>query len=75
MLYEVITDIILKNSTFGYSYDQIILDEAGMPCDYIFLDTNQVFLTMLGLDQDKVEGKRISEIVPTVLEDSFDWVV
>jgi len=69
-----IKDIILKNSTFGYSYDQIILDEAGMPCDYIFLDTNQVFLTMLGLDQDKVEGKRISEIVPTVLEDSFDWV-
>lgn len=69
-----IKDIILKNSTFGYSYDQIILDEAGKPCDYIFLDTNQVFLKMLGLDLEKVEGKRISEINPTVLEDSFDWV-
>lgn len=69
-----IKDIILKNSTFGYSYDQIILDRAGKPCDYIFLDTNQVFLKMLGLDQKNVEGRRISEINPTVLEDSFDWV-
>jgi PAS domain S-box-containing protein len=69
-----IKDILLKHSTFGYSYDQIILDESGTPCDYVFLDTNRAFLTMLGLDLEKVEGKRVSEINPTVLEDSFDWV-
>lgn len=69
-----IQDIILKKSTFGYSYDQIILDENGKPKDYIFIDTNTVFEEMLGLEPGTVAGKRLSEVVPEVFHDSFNWV-
>lgn len=69
-----IQDIILKKSTFGYSYDQIILDADGRPIDYVFIDTNPVFEEMLGFEPGKVAGKRCSEVVPQVLEDSFNWV-
>lgn len=69
-----IQDIILKKSTFGYSYDQIILDENGKPKDYIFIDINTVFEEMLGLEPGTVAGKRLSEVVPEVLHDSFNWV-
>ncbi len=69
-----IKDIILKKSTFGYSYDQIILDADGKPIDYVFIDTNPVFEEMLGFEPGKVAGKRCSEVVPQVLEDSFNWV-
>jgi PAS domain S-box-containing protein len=69
-----IQEIILKKSTFGYSYDQIILDESGKPIDYLFIDTNTVFEEMLGLEPGTVAGKRLSEVVPEVLHDSFNWV-
>ncbi len=69
-----IQDIFLRKSTFGYSYDRILLDADGKPIDYLFIETNPVFEEMLGFKPGKVAGKRCSEIVPQVLEDSFNWV-
>lgn len=71
---SLIQDILLKNSTLGYSYDKIILDSNGTPRDYVFLDTNAVFEKMLGLQPGSVRGKCVSQVAPKVLEDSFSWV-
>lgn len=69
-----VQEIILKKTTFGYSYDEIILDPEGKPVDYVFLDVNPTFEAMLGLESGTVGGKKLSEIAPRVLNDSFDWV-
>lgn len=71
---SLIQEILLKNSTFGYSYDKIILDGNGTPCDYLFLDANSVFEEMLGFQPGSIRGKCVSRVAPKVLEDSFDWV-
>ena len=65
---------ILKNSTLGCTYNRIIMDDNGKPIDYIFLESNPAFDQMLGKEPGSVQGKKVSEVSPEVLSDSFDWV-
>lgn len=65
---------ILKNSSLGCTYNRIIIDDNGRPVDYVFLETNAAFERMLGKEPGTVQGKKVSEIAPEVLSDSFDWL-
>lgn len=65
---------ILKTSTLGCTYNRIIMDDNGKPVDYLFLETNETFDRMLRKKPGSVQGKKVSEIAPEVLSDSFDWV-
>lgn len=65
---------ILMSSTFGFTYNKILLDEAGKPVDFEFLDVNPAYAEMLGLECVSITGKRVSEVLPDIKEDSFDWI-
>jgi PAS domain S-box-containing protein len=65
---------VMQNSTFGYTYNKIILDESGHPCDYVFLDVNAAYETMIGLSKDQIIGQKVSEVLPELSEDSFGWI-
>jgi PAS domain S-box-containing protein len=65
---------IMQNSTFGYTYNKILLDEDGRPSDYIFLDVNASYERMIGMPRDKIIGKKVSEVIPSLREDSFGWI-
>ena len=65
--------IILKSET-GYSYQKIIVDQKGVPCDYEFLEVNSAFEKYTGLDHSDIVGKRVSEILPKIKNEEFDWI-
>jgi PAS domain S-box-containing protein len=65
---------VVQNSTFGYTYNKIILDDAGVPCDYSFLDVNAAYETMIGLPKEQIIGKKVSEVLPDLADDSFGWI-
>ena len=71
---ESFLNAIMQNSTFGYTYNKILLDEDGRPCDYIFLDVNASYERMIGMPRDKIIGKKVSEVIPSLSEDSFGWI-
>ncbi|MGB9975885.1 PAS domain S-box protein [Thermovenabulum sp.] len=71
---EEITLEILKQAPFGYAYHKIILNESGIPVDYVFLDVNTAFEQMTGLKKENILGKKLTEILPGIKEDSFDWI-
>ncbi|MHB1484553.1 MAG: HD domain-containing phosphohydrolase [Saccharofermentanales bacterium] len=64
---------IIENSPVGYAYQKIICNRDGIPVDYEILDTNISFENFTGLKSADVIGKKISDIVPGIYNDDYDW--
>ena len=61
-------------SFFGYAYHRIILDDQGRPDDYEFLEVNAGFEKMTGLKAESILGRRVTEVLPGIQDDPFDWI-
>lgn len=55
---------IIQNLSSAYALHEIILDKAGKPVDYRFLEVNQAFEEMTGLKAKRVLGKTCLEVLP-----------
>lgn len=55
---------IMQSETIGFVHHKIICDAQGKPIDYLFLDMNQAFEHMTGLNYNDVIGKRVLEALP-----------
>jgi hypothetical protein len=49
----------------------MILDDAGRPVDYLFLDANENYLRLTGVDP---RGKLVTAAFPGIERDPFDWI-
>lgn len=65
---------LIKKSPIGYALQEIICDQAGAPVDYMFIEVNEAFERFAGFDRKDVLGKRITELIPGVVNSSFDWI-
>jgi PAS domain S-box-containing protein len=50
----------------GFALHEIIVDDAGRPVDYRFLDVNPAFERLTGLKRDLVIGKTVREVLPNI---------
>ena len=64
----------LEYSPTGYAYHELVYDKNGQVCDYIFLEANEAFEKFTGLKRDEIIGKKVTEAIPTITEDEFDWI-
>jgi len=65
---------VFSNAPFGYALHRIILDAAGTPVDYAFIEANDSFEAITGLKQSEIIGKTVTEVIPGILNDPFDWI-
>lgn len=65
---------ILFDSPIGYAYHKIILDDQGNPCDYQFLEVNETFGRLTGLDSNKIIGKKVTDVLPNISQDPAKWI-
>lgn len=65
---------VVEHSPVGFAYHKIVCDEAGKPCDYEFIEVNKAFERLTGLIGAAIIGKRITQVLPNLLEDTFDWI-
>ncbi|WP_326511934.1 HD domain-containing phosphohydrolase [Clostridium intestinale] len=65
---------ILKNVPVGFAYHKIILDDKGLPCDYIFIEVNLAFEEMTGLKSRDIIGKSLTEVIPNIKEDNLNYI-
>jgi len=65
---------IVRTSPMPYAYHRIVLDERGLPCDFVFLELNRAYEHMTGLTALEIMNKRVSEVSPEFLGDEFDWL-
>ncbi len=65
---------ILNSPLLGYASHRIVLDDTGVPVDYVFLEVNKAFESLTGLKQKDILNKSIKETVPDIVQSDFDWI-
>jgi PAS domain S-box-containing protein len=58
----------------AFALHRIVLDENGKPVDYVFLEVNSAFERMTGLKRKDILGRPVTEAIPGLKEDAFDWI-
>lgn len=65
---------VLQEAPFGYAHHEIIIDEAGKPCDYRFIEVNEAFEKLTGLKKENLIGSTVREVIPGIENSDFDWI-
>lgn len=65
---------IFKNSPFAYALCKIILDGKGKVFDYEFVEINDKFEEIVGLDKKDVIGNNVKKIIPEIEKSKTDWI-
>lgn len=71
---ETLIRSVIESLPMAYAYHKLILNVDGKPVDYIFLDVNSSFEKMTGLCMDHIIGKKVTEVLPGIKTDEFDWI-
>ncbi|MCX6732721.1 MAG: PAS domain-containing protein [Candidatus Roizmanbacteria bacterium] len=66
--------LLFSNMTSGFAYHKIITDGLGAPIDYQFIDINQPFEKIMGLNKNDILGKKVTEVLPGIEKDPADWI-
>jgi len=62
---------LFEKGPIGVAYHKMIYDENGKHIDYFFLDANESYLKLTGVDP---RGKLVTEAFPGIELDPFDWI-
>ncbi|MDR3540277.1 MAG: ATP-binding protein [Desulfosporosinus sp.] len=63
-----------QESAVGYVYYRAICAEAGIPCDYEFIEVNAAFENFTGLKGSDIIGRKKSEILQSCKNNQLGWV-
>ncbi len=55
---------LFDNMQEGFARHEIVCDEEGHPIDYIYLDVNNAFERITGLNKSEIINKRVLEVLP-----------
>jgi len=62
---------LFEKGPIGVAYHEMIYDETGKAYDYRFIDANEAYLELTGVDP---RGKTVLEAFPGIENDTFDWI-
>ncbi len=62
---------LFEKGPIGVAYHRMVYDESGKPIDYYFLDANQSYQEITGVNP---VGKMVTEAFPGIENDPFDWI-
>ncbi|MCF8378772.1 MAG: PAS domain S-box protein [Bacteroidales bacterium] len=65
---------LVYQSSFGFAFHKVIFDKNNIPIDYIFLEVNPLFEQLTGLKSENIINKRVTEAIPGITQDKFDWI-
>ena len=67
-------DMFFDKMLDGFAYHKIVVDKAGKPVDYVFLEVNHAFEKMTGLKRGRIIGKKVTEVLPGFEKDHADLI-
>ena len=59
---------LFANLSDGFAYCQMIFDEKEKPVDFVYLQVNDAFESIIGLNRDLVIGKKVTQVIPSIKE-------
>ena len=67
-------NMFIEKMLDGFAYHKIVVDKAGKPVDYVFLEVNRAFEKMTGLKRAQIIGKKVTEVIPGIEKDPANWI-
>ena len=58
----------------AFALHEIVLNKHDVPIDYTFIEVNKAFEDQTGLVHDKINGKRVTEVIPGIEDDPANWI-
>lgn len=71
---EKILSKLIQNLPQGYALYKIIYDEYDNPIDYKYVTVNNSYELLTGQKKENIIGKKISEVIPEIKNDKFNWI-
>ena len=65
---------LLLNMPSGLAYHRLIRDESGKAVDLEFSEVNPAFERITGIPIGTASGSKITELLPEIKNDPFDWI-
>jgi PAS domain S-box-containing protein len=65
---------LFENMTAGFVLFEVVQDDNGNPKDLIILAANHGFEETTSLKSAEVIGKRLTQVLPGIENDNFDWI-
>jgi PAS domain S-box-containing protein len=62
---------LFEKGPIGVAYHKMIYNETGKPVDYYFIDANERYQELTGVDP---RGKTVTQAFPGIENDPFDWI-
>jgi PAS domain S-box-containing protein len=62
---------LFENGPVGVAYHSMIYDDFGNAVDYFFIDANENYIALTGVDP---RGKTVTQAFPGIENDPFDWI-
>jgi len=62
---------LFDNGPIGVAYHRMIYDDSGNAVDYYFIDANDKYIELTGVDP---RGKTVTQAFPGIENDPFDWI-
>lgn len=67
-------ELIFKRMSLGFAYCQVIFNSEGKAEDFIYLEVNEEFEKLTGLKKEIVLNKRVTEVLPIISNEFFNWI-
>lgn len=64
---------LLLHMPAGVAVHRIVLDEAGVPVDFVYLEMNETFASLVDVDRAEAIGKPVTGVIPRFKGASIDW--
>lgn len=64
---------LFTNLFNGFAYHKMLFDKDERPIDYVFLEINDAFSRITGLERDII-GKKVTEVIPNIEKDATNWI-
>jgi len=65
---------LFQNLSEAFIHGKIITDNNGVAVDWEYLDVNPAYEKLIGLTKEDLIGKRVSEILPNLIDDPNEWI-
>ncbi|MGE5404135.1 MAG: PAS domain S-box protein, partial [Candidatus Saccharibacteria bacterium] len=65
---------LFYNMMGACTYNQAVFDENGRLVDYIILDANEAAEQLWGMNREEAVGRNVTELVPEIMLDEFNWI-
>lgn len=66
--------LLIENMPDAFAYHRMIADSEGKFVNYEFIQVNNAFELIMGLQKHNVIGKKVTEVYPGIEKSAFDWI-